>query len=340
MTNTTTTTAAVTTKAPTVAMMRARIAKLSQDMDYPVEYAASYINVKYTSTSKKDVVAAVLDKMEKSLIQRTLHITSIEALGGTATIKQTNRELIMLRSELQVLKEEQEEQAFKEEIETIDKDFAEATGQVIETTPIQEAAPMTNGITQEQLDKTMTMMMASITSVFQDTVSKQTARMDESAKYVMALEKRIEQLTTPVAASAPVVVEQVVESTIEPDMDAIVYSEDQIHVLEESKKEGMDKYETMKKVFDNMNRSMGRTVGGVLNKTALFFDDKGHKGVDSVASILDQTIESARVVATAVVNLSATTLTSANAIGRTAGHVIINGAVHTLELASNIADKK
>lgn len=324
MTNTTT--AAVTTKAPTVATMRARIATLSQDMNYPVEYAASYINVKYTSTSKKDVVTAVLNKMEHSLLQRTLHVNSIEALGGTATIKQTNKELIMLRSELQVLKDEEE-----------------AKEEVIETTPTQEAAPMTNGVTQEQLEKTMTMMMASITTVFKDSIDKQTLRMNEAASYVRTLEKRIEQLTTPETTPAPIVtpvVEQEVVSTIEPDLNAIVYSEDQIHVLEESKKEGMDKYETMKQVFDNMNRSMGRTVGGVLDKSALFFDDKGHKGIDSIANIVDQTIESARVVATAVVNLSATTLTSANAIGRTAGHVIINGVVHTLELASNLADKK
>lgn len=416
MTTTTTTTPAVTVtpaapiKTPTIATMLVRMDALSELMSFPIEYAASSVEVKWSRKAKKEVILKVLNKMEKALIQRTQLVADVEALGGTATIKNTARELMNMKIEL-TPDEEVTTMVKETPVEEVAPTIADVEEQLKEIeliiAPKKEEAPMEETkvtssnefITQGDFNETMGAMIQEMSTLFKETADKTHQRLNEAAHYTQALAKRMDALEKPAVVIAPTVevppatetpievdpqvrvkelverinahhgklivtehmplsmleqlikdvpaveikVEQAPATPAVPvpgvDENTIVYSETQIIALEKAKAVSNEKYRMIKDAFDKMNSSLGRTVGGTLHKTALYFDDQGHKGVDSVADLLGKTIESARVVAHSVVDLSATTLVSVNEIGRSAGHIIINGVVHTLDAAGNIISK-
>lgn len=121
------------------------------------------------------------------------------------------------------------------------------------------------------------------------------------------------------------------------DPDEIVFTDAQLTVLEKAKEAG--DYEQIKTMYERTNRALNRTVGGVLSGTARFVDEGGRKAVDGVHGFIGQAIDSVRGITLQIVDLGATTLHTANNLGQSAGHIVIDGIVYTLDSAGNLTKR-
>lgn len=205
------------------------------------------------------------------------------------------------------------------------------------------------GISREELDLvvgTMMDMMEKNTEKMLSTIETLSTRLTEAAKYTKSLEARLAVIENP--SNQEVAVTTVLPAPVKEEKktpavnkDDVIFTEAQIEaLLKVQQAEGEEEMKSFKKTLERINKKMGRTVGGMLENTSEFLDDKGHRGVDSIADIIDTTIDTAKNITLSVVDIAATTLHAGNNIGRSVGHIFINGVVYTLDAAGNIAAAK
>lgn len=236
-----------------------------------------------------------------------------------------------------------------------------------QTTNNKEELTMTNNnqtvgtaVTTEVLTANLTAVAEGIIAQFNTKVDGQSEaismvleqmneRINNSARYTQALEAEVKQLkaasqqatvATPVAEAPVAVTEAPVVLPQGVDPNQVVFTDDQIAMMERMKRIAPQMFETMKSSYESTNRLVGHTVGGFLNGTAMYIDEVGHKGVDSVADFIDTTIDTAKGLVVKTVEFAADTAHTVTGVGRNLGHLVINGTVYTLNSAGQLIERK
>lgn len=313
---------------------------------------------------RKESIMTTL-QLDSRIIKGLTKEEAVEAVANTkATMKQLKNDIAVITNE--------DAKTGKSRIQYIEM-YVDAVLQFVAAQ--QEQAPTevahkeettmttnttTTPVTMEQMNEQMMKMMEGMMTVLNTTLdahSKQLGgtlmdmddRITKASRYTKSLEQRIATLSAPttpeVAATTqePTIEGPTTEggTTMDVNKDEVVYTAEQIKAIANmEKKVGKEGAKQVKETFEKMNRSLGHTVGNILNGTSEFLDEKGHMGVDSVSDLVGKTIDSVKAITVSLIDLTATTLHSANEIGRTAGHIIINGTVYTLDAAGNMVAKK
>lgn len=344
----------------TVKEMVARINELVFDSGIDLRHICKNANIKWSKNPSKQVAIDVLALVEKRHARKVSLQQQIYTLGGGTWYmpKFTTKEMMDEVSRLTALEEAKSEALATslQEQAPIEVAQEEEVTMTNNTTNQVVTVEYMNGQMMEMMDGFMTILnntMEAQSKQISSTLAEMDVRMDKASRYTKSLENRIAVLSGPSAQVAVTTPEPTTEgpiqevapieggNTVNVNMDEVVFTEEQIKAIENmEKKVGKEGAKQVKETFENMNRRLGHTVGNILNGTSKFLDEKGHMGVDSVADLVGKTIDSAKAITVALIDLTSTTLHSANEIGRTAGHIIINGTVYTLDAAGNMVTKK
>lgn len=348
-----------TTKYPTIALMMEVIESTLATMNLPLSNVVERANVEWTNKPKKDSVIAVYDLVRKTHDLRADKVNQIIALGGTADITMTHKQLVQLLGELKVAAEEQQT----------------TTNEKVENTMENKQTAAVAGITQEQLNASLAEVIKAFNTTLNGTIEVQAAqteqmmkqvtdrmdamdqRMDKAAKYTQSLEGRM-TAEPQVAASAQQVLDPQVRTqalvdaingqlgfeavtvytditTLEnmaanmpapvviPKAEEPQYTPDQLKQLEEVK-DNPTLFEAIKGVFDSNNSFRMKTFGTIHN-VADQVDKYGHSGVDGFANLLDYVVDSLATLTHGVVG-----------VAKEVGHVGVNAVSGTIRFTGDV----